>query len=115
MPCKIVIPSHKRHDRVFAKKLDDIFCGSKSPVNMSRYEPQLYRSLYNWFQGGSPEELAARQKRYEQYKKDEKEAIFRENYADKLNHKDYNSYDAYTARYQAQAARNKANKSRYYW
>lgn len=21
MPCKIVIPSHKRHDRVFAKKL----------------------------------------------------------------------------------------------
>lgn len=93
----------------------DIFCGSKSPVNMSRYEPQLYRSLYNWFQGGSLEELAARQKRYEQYKKDEKEAIFRENYADKLNHKDYNSYDAYTARYQAQAARNKANKSRYYW
>ena len=33
----------------------DIFCGSKSPVNMSRYEPQLYRSLYNWFQNLQPD------------------------------------------------------------
>lgn len=33
MPCKIVIPSHKRHDRVFAKKLvnDPIVCGGREP------------------------------------------------------------------------------------
>ena len=32
MPCKIVIPSHKRHDRVFAKKLvnDPIICVAES-------------------------------------------------------------------------------------
>ena len=34
MPCKIVIPSHKRHDRVFAKKLvnDPIICVAESQL-----------------------------------------------------------------------------------
>lgn len=36
MPCKIVIPSHKRHDRVFAKKLvnDPIICVAESQADL---------------------------------------------------------------------------------
>lgn len=38
MPCKIVIPSHKRHDRVFAKKLvnDPIVCVAESQADLYR-------------------------------------------------------------------------------
>jgi len=38
MPCKIVIPSHKRHDRVFAKRLvnDPIICVAESQAELYR-------------------------------------------------------------------------------
>lgn len=38
MSCKIVIPSHKRHDRVFAKKLvnDPIICVAESQADLYR-------------------------------------------------------------------------------
>ena len=38
MPCKIVIPSHKRHDRVFAKNLvnDPIICVAESQADLYR-------------------------------------------------------------------------------
>jgi len=42
MPCRIVIPSHKRHDRVFAKKLvnDPIICVAESQADLYReYNP----------------------------------------------------------------------------
>lgn len=38
MSCKIVIPSHKRHDRVFAKKLvnDPIICVAECQADLYR-------------------------------------------------------------------------------
>ena len=43
MPCKIVIPSHKRHDRVFAKKLvnDPIICVAESQADLyQQFNPE---------------------------------------------------------------------------
>ena len=43
MPLKIVIPSHKRHDRVFAKKIvkDPIICVAESQADIyKRYNPE---------------------------------------------------------------------------
>ena len=52
MPCKIVIPSHKRHDRVFAKKLvnDPIICVAESQADLyQQFNPECeIANLFMW-------------------------------------------------------------------